>query len=362
MVKPDIAPENIPVRRHNLNIAFLFYLLVSLALVSCSSASGVVFDPAKPHHGDGEFISVKKGSFFGHLRMRMREDDPPQRDPEAVKAIIGEVDRDLVDSFAAQPRVTWIGHATTLVQYRGINFLTDPHLTQYPFYYEFYLEPRFTQPALSFAEMPAIDFIVISHNHYDHLDHRTVDMFGDSVLWYVPLGLKAWFLDRGISSHRVIELDWWQNHQFNEQVLVTFTPTEHWSKRTPWDTNQSLWGGWSVDIDGFKSWFAGDTAYHLGYFRDIGERLGPFRLAMIPIGAYAPRYFMGSSHVDPAQAIDIHQDIDAEQSLAIHWGTFQMTIEPAFEPPQLLQQEMAKRGLAAEEFEVVKIGDTLILD
>jgi L-ascorbate metabolism protein UlaG (beta-lactamase superfamily) len=160
----------------------------------------------------------------------------------------------------------------------------------------------------------------------------------------------------------VIELDWWQNHQFNEQVLVTFTPAEHWSKRTPWDANKSLWGGWSVDIAGFKSWFAGDTGYHHSYFRDIGERLGPFRLAMIPIGAYAPRYFMGESHVDPAQAIDVHRDVRAQQSLAIHWGTFQMTIEPAFEPPQLLQTEMAKRGLSSDQFKVVKIGDTLILD
>jgi len=292
----------------------------------------------------------------------MHEDDPPPRDTQAVEATVGQVDRKLIDSYAGIPRATWIGHATTLVQYQGVNFLTDPHLTQYPFYFEFYVEPRFTQPALKFEEMPDIDFIVISHNHYDHLDHRTVDMFGDSVLWYVPLGLKAWFVNRGISPQRVVELDWWQSHRFNEQVLVTFTPTEHWSKRTPWDTNKSLWGGWSVDIAGFKSWFGGDTGYHDSYFRDIGERLGPFRLAMIPIGAYAPRYFMEDAHVDPSGAIDIHRDVRAVQSLAMHWGTFQMTIEPAFEPPRLLRQEMSKRGLDIEQFKSLKIGDTMILE
>jgi N-acyl-phosphatidylethanolamine-hydrolysing phospholipase D len=225
-----------------------------------------------------------------------------------------------------------------------------------------YVEPRYTQPALSFEQMPTVDLIVISHNHYDSLDHRTVDMFGDSVLWYVPLGLKAWFLERGISATRVIELDWWESHRFNEQVNVTMTPAQHWSKRGAWDTNQSLWGGWAIDIAGFKSWFAGDTGYNDSYFKDIGERLGPFRLAMIPIGAYAPRYFMQSAHIDPAQAIDVHLEVKAQQSLPIHWGTFQLTIEPILEPAQLLTEEMTRRGLPLEQFQPAKIGDTLILN
>ncbi len=336
------------------------FLICSL-LAGCIS-SGVVFDPGKAHHGDGEFISVKQGSFFDHFFMRLREDDPLPRDPEEIKSIVGVANRDLIKSFATEPRVTWIGHATALVQYNDISFLTDPHLTQYPFYYELNVEPRYTQPALNFEQLPKVDFVVISHNHYDSLDHRTVDMFGNAVLWYVPLGLKAWFLERGIATERVIELDWWESHRFNEQVEVTMTPAQHWSKRTPWDTNQSLWGGWAVDIAGFKSWFAGDTGYHERYFKDIGERLGPFRLAMIPIGAYAPRYFMGSAHVEPSQAVDIHLEVNAQQSLPIHWGTFQLTIEPILEPARLLTAEMKKRGLALEQFQPVKIGDTLVLN
>lgn len=337
-------------------------LLALLVMPGCGYSSGVKFDPAKQHHGDGRFISKKQGSFFGHMFMRMREDAPPEQDPEAVKAIVAIADQELINSPAEVPRATWIGHATTLIQYKGINFLTDPHLTQYPFYFESFVEPRYTQPALSFEQMPEIDFIVISHNHYDHLDHRTVELFGDSVLWYVPLGLKVWFIDRGISADRVIELDWWQSDQFNDDVEVTFTPAEHWSKRTPWDQNQSLWGGWAVDIAGFKSWFAGDTAYHPRYFRDIGRRLGPFRLAMIPIGAYAPRYFMADSHVDPEEAVDIHLDVGAQQSLPVHWGTFQLTIEPALQPPQLLRAVLKERGIPLTQFEPVRIGDTLILD
>ena len=336
--------------------------LLPAVVLGCASGNGVDFDQSKPHHGDGEFVSVKQGSFWSHFFMRMREDDPPPRDPAEIASIVGEADLVLIHAPAPVPRATWIGHATVLVQYDGINYLTDPHLSQYPFYYEMYVEPRYTQPALSFEQMPKIDFILISHNHYDSLDHRTVDMFGDTVLWYVPLGLKPWFLERGVSAERVVELDWWQKHRFNQRVAVTMTPAQHWSRRTIWDTNTSLWGGWAVDINGFNSYFAGDSGYNDRYFREIGARLGPFRLAMIPIGAYAPRYFMASAHVDPAQAVDLHLEVRAEQSMPIHWGTFQLTIEPILEPPRLLVEEMERRGLPHESFRPVKIGETLVLD
>jgi N-acyl-phosphatidylethanolamine-hydrolysing phospholipase D len=336
-------------------------ITVLCLLLSACSGSSVQFDPDKPHHGGGEFISAKRGSFLAHYEMRQREGDPPAPTAAEIASIVATADLDLINSPAELPRVTWIGHATVLVQYRDINFLTDPHLTQYPFRFDFWVEPRYTDPALDFAQMPDIDFVVISHNHYDSLDHRTVDRFGDAVVWYVPLGLKAWFVDRGISAERVVELDWWQSSRYDDRVDITFTPAQHWSRRGPWDTNQSLWGGWAVDIDGFNSWFAGDTGYNAEYFRDIGTHLGPFRLAMIPIGAYAPRYFMQSAHIDPAQAVDIHLEVGAEQSLPIHWGTFQLTIEPILEPPQLLTEEMRRRGLPLEQFRPLKIGETLVL-
>ena len=337
-------------------------LLFALALLlTACSGPGVKFDPAKPHHGDGEFIGVKQASFTAHYEMRKREGDPPVPTPAEIASIVTEADRALIASPAEQPRVTWIGHATSLVQYRGINYLTDPHLTQYPFRFDIWVEPRFTDPALAFDEMPDIDFVVISHNHYDSLDHRTVDMFGNSVVWYVPLGLKRWFLDRDIDAERIVELDWWQSHRFDDRVEVTFTPTQHWSRRGPWDTNKSLWGSWAVDIDGFNSWFAGDTGYHPDYFREIGNRLGPFRLALIPIGAYAPRYYMQTAHIDPAQAVDVHLEVRAQQSLPIHWGTFQLTIEPFLEPAELLVEEMQQRGLPLDQFRPAKIGETRLL-
>ncbi len=345
-------------QRHSLLLVFVTWAIL---LAGCGVRTGVVFDPNKAHHGDGEFVSAKHGTFFSHFRMRLREDDPLPRDPDEIASIVTAADLELIASPADVPRVTWIGHATALVQYRGVNYLTDPHLTQYPFYFEFWVEPRYTQPALTFEQLPPIDFIVISHNHFDSLDHRTVDMFGDSVLWYVPLGLKAWFVDRGISPERVVELDWWDSHRYDDRVEVTLTPAQHWSRRSVWDTNQTLWGGWAVKIADFNSYFAGDTGYNESYFRQIGERLGPFRLAMIPIGAYAPRYFMGSAHIDPAQAVDVHLEVGARQSLPIHWGTFQLTIEPILEPAKLLRAETAARGLPPDEFRPIKIGETLLL-
>lgn len=336
-------------------------IVLCLLLAGCASSTGVAFDPDEPHHGDGVFISVKRGSFFDHMLMRWREPEPAPPQPQQIASIVTRPDLDLIHSPAEVPRVTWIGHATALVQYRDIHFLTDPHLTRYPFAWEFWVEPRYTEPALGFEQMPSIDFILVSHNHYDSLDHRTVDRFGDSVTWFVPLGLRAWFINRGISPQRVVELDWWQSHRYADRVDITFTSAQHWSRRGIWDTNKSLWGGWAVDFDGFNSWFAGDTGYNAGYFREIGARLGPFRLALIPIGAYAPRYFMGSAHVDPAQAVDVHLQVGAQQSVPIHWGTFQLTIEPILEPPQLLVEEMQRRGLPPDQFRPVKIGETLVL-
>jgi len=323
---------------------------------------GFKFDLEKEHHGGNSFKNRSVTSFAQWLRMRFKEGNYPSIDQAKIASIVEKTDLRLIHSSADLPRATWIGHATMLVQYRGVNFLTDPHLTDRPAPIDCFLPGRHTQPALHHTEMPKIDFIVISHNHYDHLDHRTVGMFGNSVTWYVPLGLKVWFEKQGIHSDKVVELDWWQSHQFSDDVCVTFTPSVHWSKRAPWDTNKSLWGSWSVKIAEFNSWFAGDTAYDEELFREIGQRTGPYHLSFIPIGAYGPRYFMSSQHVDPAQAVLIHENIKTERSIAIHWGTFQLTHEPFFEPPELLREAMSFEDLPQNQFEVLKIGETLILE
>ncbi len=179
------------------------------------------------------------------------------------------------------------------------------------------------------------------------------------MIWFVPLGLKTWFLERGIVSEKVIELDWWESSQFSNAVKITFTPSIHWSRRTPWNTNKSLWGSWAIRIGDFNSWFAGDTGYDKKLFKQIGQKLGPFELAMIPIGAYGPRYFMLPQHLDPGQAAVVHKEIRAQQSMPIHWGTFQLTHEPFMEPPELLSKAIKQSGIPGSQFRVLKIGETL---
>ena len=347
-------------------IALSIVTLVSVSMLLTNYSDNVKYDSNKVHHGKNSFKTKRSASIFQWLSMRFKEGPTPSVAQKDIESILAEVELSQIDLRSASstdvPRATWIGHATVLVQYQGINFLTDPHLTDYAAPFDFWAK-RFTPPALSFAEMPGIDFVVISHNHYDHLDSRTVDMFGDSVTWLVPLGLKAWFLERGIATEKVIELDWWEPHQFSKKgsltVKITFTPSVHWSKRTPWDTNKSLWGSWAVQIGNFKSWFAGDTAYDEKLFKEIGDKLGPFQLAMIPIGAYGPRYFMLNQHLDPAQAVLVHQEIRSQKSIPIHWGTFQLTHEPFLEPPELLADAMKKTGLPDDEFRAMKIGETI---
>ena len=306
------------------------------------------------------YPSDSTSSFIAWLSMRVSNGRFPTVSKEEITSVQTPVNTRLIQSSSDIPRVTWVGHATILMQYKGINFLTDPHLSNRAGPVDVLIPTRLTPPAITYEDMPNIDFIVISHNHYDHLDHRTVDMFGNSVLWYVPKGLKAWFVARDIDPKKVVELDWWESHPFNQEVTVTFTPSVHWSKRSPWDTNQSHWGSWSVKIDQINTWFAGDTAYDKKVFEEIGKRTGPYDLAFIPIGAYAPVSFMGNQHISPKEAVKIHQDIRATQSIPIHWATFQLTHEPFLEPPQLLASEMAKAGLALENFNIIKIGETVV--
>lgn len=255
-----------------------------------------------------------------------------------------------------EPTLTWIGHVSFLLQLGGLNILTDPHMTERTSPVSFAGPRRLVPLPLQIHELPPIDVVLISHNHYDHLDAGTVRQLarqaGGSPLFLVPLGLKRWFTAKGM--HRVQELDWWELHRHGG-VDFHFLPSQHWSKRTPWDTNQSLWGGFLVDA-GFRFLFAGDTGYSRD-FRDIHARFGSVDLAALPIGAYAPRWFMSPQHVDPDEAVKIFQDLQAVRAVGMHWGTFQLTDEPLDEPPARLNQALARHGISRERFFVMRLGE-----
>ena len=259
------------------------------------------------------------------------------------------------------PTLTWLGHSTFLLQLGGLNLLTDPHLTARASPSRFVGPRRWMPPALTVEQLPHIDFALVSHNHYDHLDEGTVRRLarqpGGAPRFLVPLGLEDWFARRGMAT--ATEMDWWQTFE-RHGLRFTFTPVQHWSARSAWDRDRTLWGGWRVDHADHSAFFAGDTGYSPD-FHDIHARLGPVDLALLPIGAYAPRWFMAVMHTDPDDAVQIHQDLHARRSVAMHWGTFVLTDEPLDEPPQRLRRAMAAAGLGDDEFWVLRHGETRYL-
>jgi N-acyl-phosphatidylethanolamine-hydrolysing phospholipase D len=270
-----------------------------------------------------------------------------------------------VAGAAMTPSVTWIGHASALLQSGGVNVLTDPIFSERASPVSFLGPKRHVAPGLALAELPHIDAVLISHNHYDHLDAASVDALaaqpGGPPLFIVPLGVKRWLAERGITH--AIELDWWQSARVGA-VEIVFTPAQHWSGRSLTDRMETLWGGYAIFAPDFQTFFAGDTAYSKD-FADIHERFAArqdaghgFDLALIPIGAYEPRWFMSTQHVDPDEAVRIHLDLVAAHSIGIHWGTFQLTDEALDEPPRALARAARARGLADDAFTVLAIGET----
>jgi N-acyl-phosphatidylethanolamine-hydrolysing phospholipase D len=255
------------------------------------------------------------------------------------------------------PTVTWIGHATFLIQLDGLNILTDPHWSDRASPVSFAGPKRLVPPGLPFAHLPPIHLVLISHDHYDHLDLETVRRLARThrPQFLVPLGLKQWFEQLDIRS--VDELDWWDGQKVQDCV-VTCVPVQHFSGRTLWDSNRRLWSGWSVQGRSGHFFFAGDTGYYPELFKEIGRRLAPFDLAAIPIGAYLPPYMMKFVHSTPEQALQIFSDIRANRILAMHWGTFDLTDEPIGEPPKRLEVEATRLGLDPSRVWVMRPSET----
>jgi N-acyl-phosphatidylethanolamine-hydrolysing phospholipase D len=256
-----------------------------------------------------------------------------------------------------QTTFTWIGHASYLVQIGGLNVLTDPVLSKRTSPVQWAGPRRLAPLGLEFGELPKIDVVLISHNHYDHLDDATVCALArrDAPAFVVPLGLGAWLARRRIAN--VTELDWWKSTVVRG-LRVHGVPAQHFSGRGVRDRNRSLWCGFVYERNGERHYFAGDTGYGPD-FADIGRRFAPIDVAMIPIGAYDPRDFMRPVHVDPEEAVQIHRDVGSRLSLAMHWGTFRLTLEPLDEPPRRLAAALESAGVAPETFRALAHGQML---
>jgi N-acyl-phosphatidylethanolamine-hydrolysing phospholipase D len=253
--------------------------------------------------------------------------------------------------------VTWIGHSTLLVQLDGVNFLTDPTWASRsgPFRGAIGVR-RYTPPPMRLGDLPPIDFVLISHDHYDHLDEATVVQLAKlyDPMFVVPLGIKGWLADHGITHS--VELDWGESVTFKGLTIVC-TPAQHGSGRTLTDQGKRLWASWAV-LGSQRFYFGGDTGYYL-HFKEIGDALGPFDLAALPIGSYTPREFAKPVHMSPEDAVRAWLDLRARRFIAIHWGTFMLAREPYDEPPRRLAAEVARRELDADDFFVPRPGQLI---
>lgn len=250
--------------------------------------------------------------------------------------------------------VTFVGHATFLIQTAGLNILTDPFLSDRASPLSFIGPKRVRKPGLLFDEIPPIDVILVSHNHYDHLDRATLRKLinRDDPLILTPLGNDAL-----ISGART--LDWGQGVPVKEGVTITLEQAYHWSARGIYDRRKALWGAFVIQTPGGPIYFGGDTGYRDGAtFKRAGTKYGPFRLSLLPIGAYSPRWFMATSHMDPEQAVQAHMHLNSKFSLGMHFQTLQLTDEGIEDPAKELAQGLAKTGIPPETFIAPDIGQT----
>ena len=343
-------------------------LLVLAGLMAACSSPNPYYDPGKRHHTPQGFTNnygppggkpLSELLRWTYERMRDGLPRPPAEHINGYSFPLLRPDLSWLAANRSVPSVTWVAHATVLVQMGGLNILTDPHFSERAFAVQ-WMGPRRRVPlSVQLSELPRIDVVVISHSHYDHLDEQTVRALaaqpGGAPQFLVPLGIERWLAEKGIPGARA--MDWWDQTRIGE-VDLHFVPAQHWSARSPFDRNRTLWGGWVLQSKGFSFYFAGDTGYSKDFI-DIGARFGGFDVSAIPVGAYAPRWFMKEQHVDPEEAAQIHLDVRSRLSIGIHWGSFELTDEPLDAPIGDLANARRKLNIDEHAFRLLQHGQTL---
>jgi N-acyl-phosphatidylethanolamine-hydrolysing phospholipase D len=345
----------------------------------------------KPHHTSAGFrnnyiesVTKSLGDLLRWQWSRVRDRLPPapQVPTPRVPADLEFVHRNAKAGHSMVPAATWIGHATMLVQASGINVLTDPIFSVRASPVQFAGPARAHAAGIALPELPHIDVVAISHNHYDHLDRASVrglaNQAGGPPLFLVPLGLKSWLEGLGIAG--AVELDWWDKYVHagpdcgpadrrpadRRPIEFHLVPAQHWSGRSLSDRNKTLWGGWAVMGADFHWFFTGDTGYSQDFAdvrrrfaaRQTPEQGGGFDIALIAVGACLPRWFMKDQHVDLAEAVQIHLDLGAKRSVGVHWGTFQLADDPLDQPIHDLGAACRAKGVAEESFFLLPVGGT----
>ncbi len=307
-------------------------------------------------HFDGKHfhnLSKAKGrTLIDVLKWAVTKDETPWEDRSSDESLIGPPPEAGIDDGTLG--ITFVNHATFLIQADGLNILTDPVWSKRASPFQWIGPRRMRPPGIRFEDLPDIDLVLISHNHYDHLDIHTVRRLHQKhdPLFVVPLGVGNWLNGQGI--HRTAELDWWEEETIGEGG-VTAVPAQHFSGRGLSDRDRTLWCGYVLELPSGTTYFAGDTGYD-DFFRDIGNSFS-IDLGLIPIGAYKPRWFMTPIHVDPHEAVQAHRDIGASTSIGMHFGTFPLADEGCNEPLRELKKARKDLKVADTDFGVLGEGE-----
>lgn len=311
--------------------------------------------PASDHFDGQRFHNLRptKDRDFGQLFRWWRERDPEpwqwvdnQPWPAPPKRLAAATDL----------RATFVNHATVLLQVGGVNILTDPTWSRRASPFRWAGPSRVRDPGVAFEDLPPIDLVVVSHSHYDHLDTATLVRLNAAHRPLFVVGLGNGRLLRRLKIDRLVELDWWGRVEIAPGTTLTSVPVQHWSGRGLTDRNKTLWSGYVVEAPGGPIYFAGDTGY-ADHFRAARERFGAFRLALLPIGAFLPRWFMEVMHLSPDDAIKAHRDLEAQTSLAIHFGTFHLGDDGQHEAPDRLAEARTEAGLTGTQIWVPEFGE-----
>jgi N-acyl-phosphatidylethanolamine-hydrolysing phospholipase D len=328
--------------------------------------------PLSHHRPGGGFQnpwpSARLHGFLDFLKWSVieRRRSPRRPDPDPSVFVRATPEYVMPRASPEQFTLTWVGHTSFLIQMDGLNVLTDPMWSDRASPVQFAGPRRWVPPAVDFDRLPPIDAVILSHDHYDHLDSATVSRLAaryPAAKWFVPLGLAEFLRRRGADD--ITESDWWHESRL-ENIALTCVPAQHFSGRTVGRRNTTLWCGWTLRSTAVSLFFAGDTALH-PEFEAIAARCGPFDLAILPIGAYEPRWFMGAVHMNPEDCVDAVRQLDVAQQgrrlvmVASHWGTFKLTDEPMNEPPERMRQVWTSAGRPREDLRVMRHGDTLRL-
>jgi L-ascorbate metabolism protein UlaG (beta-lactamase superfamily) len=302
--------------------------------------------------GAARFADLLKWKFFGHAAAWPRTVEfappPPPPLPQGDEIV-----------------TTWIGHATFLLQTTRCNLLIDPVFSERASPVQWAGPRRVHPPGVAFGALPRIDAVLLSHDHYDHCDASSLARLAAThdPVFVAPLRHRD--LLSAASTKKIVELDWWDSHALAPDLTVVLTPSQHWSNRFGTPRNHRLWGGFfltlGVGAAAKRVWFVGDTGYDAESFHAIALRCGRPDLALIPIGAYEPRWFMAPMHMNPAEAVATHRDVGARRSIAMHWGTFQLTDEPREAPLAALIAARQEAGMTEGEFCVLSPGASFVI-